>query len=446
MARGGRSTGAEWLPKETSGSAPWPLLAALLLCTGTAAAWLTSQPLEYRAACVVQYEQEPSSTGSVAAVSSVVGGLEWYRTQDFLIASNSVAEAVVARLRLENDRGFVSQRAGESVVQVRAKAAARLRESLSVERVPETRLVRITIVDTDSKRAAELANVVAETYLAASREGREMSHQRAVAWLAAQVDGTAERLQRTEAEMQRFFEQRKASELPLAEHRELLAAELKQLSQVLTETRVRKIELAAKVAKLKAAQRDNPFEVHTSEVDANEQAKQLAAEYQAALLRHRALNVTQGANAPTAQLESSRLQGLSEQMRAVVVGIAQSSQAELAAVQSVEAQLQASLLIASDTVKGLQQQELQYGRLNRERDDAAALLKALQERAAAINLANSVGLAGGRIVETARPPATHSTPWMRPLVCLGLSLAVLVPVGFFTLRRRHRRSTNQRHS
>ncbi len=455
----------------------WWIAATALVSALGAAYWTRQREPRYEAECLLEYGREPGTLASGAA--DALSSEEWYRTQDFLLTSTSIATRVVDELRL--DRAFLAPKVGPSLLEPRtrnnseqasADALEMLRANLAVGRVEGTHLVRIKFEDSDPKRAALIANTVAEVYLRKSLEDRTASTERAVTWLSEQIDATNSRLTRTEGELQTYFEHKQAPALPLPERQAMLTDEIKSLNQRLVDARVHRIELAARLAKLRAAaQNPNPFEVHADEIDENDQVRQLRTDYLALVIRQRELAATrrapsakrteqltadaEGADRTAAGAEladhvatdgdglhgdgrdagQTKLTALWEAMQAAIAGVARSAQAELNAAQQVEAQLQATLEKANATGRELQQQQLEYNRLERERSEAETFLKALRERSATAGLAAATGIWNAKVVEPAIPPP-H--PAALPLVLnagLGAILGSLLAVNLALLLR-----------
>ena len=430
MARSTRS-GDLLLPGEAGGlprARWWRVVVATVVCSAVGAAWALTRPATYRAECIVQYEQEPSASPRGDVISSELGTREWFGTQDFLLASNSVAQGVVQQLKLFNDRNFFGVGSRDRFTGTPADAVERLREHMTVEHVADTRLVRIGVHDVSAKRAAAIANAVADTYLQKALESRVAAQQRAMSWLAEQIESTSQRLQNSESELQAYLEKRDAPALPVEQQQEMLATEIKQFNQILTDARVRRIELAARLAKLRAAHGANPFEVHAAEFDENEQVKQLQAQYQSTVLKYRELAAQSTAGLAVAA-EQSKLQLLTEQLRAVIAGILKSAQGELSAAQSVENQLQTSLDKTSAAARELLSQQLKHGRLDRERSEAAELLKTLRDRSTAIGVASAGGTTNGRVLEAATQPAKPTPPPLARGMGLGAVCGLLLAAG-----------------
>lgn len=354
----------------------------------------------YSSACIVQYEREPG----IAAASTDASNEEWFATQDFMVSSNAVLERVVDKLHLQGDRHFFLAVKGRPLNRTRTEAVALLRERLWIRRVEGTRLVRIAVEDPDAARAARIANTIAETYVQKTVADRNASTERALEWLGEQIDQTRGSLERTEGELRDYLQKDVDSSLPLAEREQLVGTQIKLLSDALTAARLRRIALAASVAKLKDALREDPYDIYTQQVGDNEQVKQLKAEQLTARLRYQEL-VNQSSEESLSEIQRRKLDGLREQLKLTVDGIVRSAQAELTEAISVETAVQDELKQASAVGRQLQLQEVEHGRTLRERAATEAALEALRARASAV--ANTGGATGAQIVELAAPAPTR---------------------------------------
>jgi succinoglycan biosynthesis transport protein ExoP len=101
-----------------------------------------------------------------------------FETQPYVIKSDPVAERVVTRLKL------VSPDAGPQAFRA---AAMRVKNAILVERIPDTRLFNIQVVDSDPSRARDMANAVAEVYIAMNQERRLETTRRSITWLTEEL-------------------------------------------------------------------------------------------------------------------------------------------------------------------------------------------------------------------------------------------------------------------
>ena len=115
------------------------------------------------------------------------------------------------------------------------------RERLSVYRVEKSRVIVIEFSSEDPKLAAEVPNVLADTYLAVQRDAKLQSNSDATEWLEPEIADLRERVKEAESKVAAF---RSKSDLLVGQNNSVLATQ--QLSELSTElARVRANRAAA---------------------------------------------------------------------------------------------------------------------------------------------------------------------------------------------------------
>jgi capsular exopolysaccharide synthesis family protein len=159
----------------------WLFTAILLLTVGlTAFATFRQQPV-YEAVCKIRYKQ-----GVPSALTSPGSPYYWlspyydsmtFETEKHIIKSKAVAEGVVEKLRLAS-RGQTA--AWESWVR-------RVREAISVEKEPDTRIYLLRVRFAEPALAQAIANTAAEVYIDLSVGEKRASAQKSLSLLTSQL-------------------------------------------------------------------------------------------------------------------------------------------------------------------------------------------------------------------------------------------------------------------
>jgi polysaccharide biosynthesis transport protein len=402
-----------------------------LTCVLGAAIWTAAQPEPFRAECILQYERsEVHSSGGPA--DDLAAASEAQRTQDFLLTSDAVLDRVVKALKLDRDRGLLGESKRTRLPVTHALVMQRLKAHVTAQHVPGTRLVRVMVEDDDAQRAAAIANAISTAYLDHMLDAQMAARQRSHAWLSAQIETASARLQQLDQEIQTVLSEGSAQGLADEAQLEMLTNEIKSLSLSITAVRVQQIEVVATLAKLKAAHRDDPFDMHAREFDDNTHVQSLRAAYIEATLKLREL----GAEDSDAGMERSelerRISGLYETTRRELDGIVRSFTLEATQAQSVEGQLRRSLDAANEAAAALRSRQLKRSRVDRERAEALRLLDTLRERASTVGMSGALGTSDAKVVAVADAPhKRESRPWAR-----NLGLATLVGVALAAVVRR----------
>lgn len=171
----------------------WLVAMSILTCVVVAAVVVVISPREYRAAAVIRIVPGQSQEVQAKEVLDVnTRGFQeierFYRTQVQLFKSRSFAERVAATY---NDRTGGELTAGQ------------LRGRIEVHPVERSELVQVAVVDTDPERAADLANLAAETFVLENIEWRRGIARDANRWVEERI---AEVERRRESAVGRLLE------------------------------------------------------------------------------------------------------------------------------------------------------------------------------------------------------------------------------------------------
>ena len=163
------------------------LVAALVgLGLGLLVAFL--QTPEYRATAMLQIE--PPTPLFMGVADALVGGgnlwqnADFYNTQFRVLKSRGLGEKVVARLELKDRPPFKDA----------ADPGALFMEHITIDPVPESRLVLVGATLPDAKEAALWANTLADVFIDQSLSGRVESARRASAWLQERLTKTQQNM------------------------------------------------------------------------------------------------------------------------------------------------------------------------------------------------------------------------------------------------------------
>ncbi len=147
----------------------WLILLSFVGVVGLTLLVLQRITPEYRASAILEVRQETRNVIDVEDVESVIADSEFLTTQVELLRSETVAVDVIEALGLVGDPAFAETDSDEWA---RMDSDARLRtsvegfrEHLSVSPVGRSRLIRVSFEHPNPRRAAEIVNVVTETFI-----------------------------------------------------------------------------------------------------------------------------------------------------------------------------------------------------------------------------------------------------------------------------------------
>lgn len=210
------------------------VLFTLLVTIATGAVLTSLQPRRYEASTflVVNFDsQNPVQSTGVPAQLSV----SYLATQLDIIRSRKVALKVVELLQLESSPGAreAYSASGSDNIPFKDWLAAGLMSGLTVEPMPDSRVVSVRYEAFDPNQAARVANAYAEAFIATTLELTTEPAKRNAAWFDEQIRTLRKRLEGAQARLTDF--QRQKGIVALDERLGTETSRLNDLSKSLVE-------------------------------------------------------------------------------------------------------------------------------------------------------------------------------------------------------------------
>ncbi len=408
--------------------------------------WTFRLPKVYQATVTLEYDPNPisplgSSVEDVGGqVSHFLMSREFFETQNLIIQSRAVAERVVERLGLADDPTFFGQEAGTDWTPVAKEVAAqRLQGKLSLDPIKETRLVLLKVRDNDPERAATLANMVANAYIEKTMEDRLGSTAAAAEWLAQQLDSTRTQLNESEHALHEFKKQHNVLSVSVENRQNLLAEEIREYNERLTDTRAHRIELEARLGRLKAA-RSHPEAVQDNGQGEDSELEGLRTELRSKMTERASLATRYGDSHPTILELKGEIASIRTAIDNEIETLITVAEDDLKEAQAVETGLSKVQNKAQKAGMDLNLREIEYSRLNRQRESSSKLYNLLLQRTAETDLTRLLRTTHVRVVDRALVPKAAISPMVGLNVVGGLFGGLLLGFGIaFLLHQMDRR-------
>ena len=431
----------------------WLILGVALVVGLGVIFWTLKQPKIYKATTVIEYDPNPTQplgrrVEDVASpMASFLMSREFFETQNRIIASRTIAERVVRKLGLHRDASFMGVppearggwRGVEPVV-----AAGRLQSMLVVEAVKDTRLVNLVVRDVAPARARLLADAIADCYIEKTLEDRMGATVSALEWLSTQLDALQQQLEGSELALHEFKEQNNVLSVSMEDRQNLVAADMESLNKALTETRIKRIELAARAHQLRAAVEADALTPTASAIAANSTVAGLREQLRTKMAERDSIAVRYGVGHPRMVALTAEIDSLSGQVRTETRALMESAESDLREANQVESGLRGALADANRAGLELNLREIDYGRLSRARESKSKIYDMLLERTAETNLTRMLRVTHVRMVDRALVPVSPVSPRFSTNAAAGagagIALGVLLAFGLARLDRRLRSS------
>ena len=299
--------------------------------------------------------------------------------------------------------------------------------SLSVRRIPNTRLVEVTFESTNPQLAAELLNAHLENYIRQNYESRYKETTDASQWLQSELDELSVKVRRSEDA--RIEYERNNQIWNVDDKNNVTTERLSDLNRQLTDAQSDSLKKQALYEFAKAGDSDGVPQLRDNSVLQGLQTKRadLSIQYADAVNQY-------GPNFP-------KVQRLQEQMKAVDEQIVRERKGIIAQLESDyrEAKQHEDLLSkALDEQKGevsvMSGKMIQYNILKREAEANKALYDSLQTKLKEAEISSGLKSSNIRIVDPAMIPSTPSRPAKTRNIALAFLVGLVGGIGLALLR------------
>jgi len=422
------------------------LLAGLLITLPQTPVFLARATLE-----IQDLNQDFMNLRQVSPVTEGGSGytaLSDIQTQIKILKSESLAEAVIARLNLKNPADLKPQptriqswrRALNlpepqpvDAHQVLLHAAA---DSVNVKAAGQTRIIELSAESTDPALAAAYANTLANEYIDQNMQARWQMTQRTGAWLSRQLDDMRIRLERSEDALQAYArqsglmftsEKENVSELKLRQLQEALSAA--QADRVTKQSRYEMVVQASADTLPGVLDDASLRDLQMRLTDLRRQEAELTAIYKPDYSKVRRIH------AQVVTLENA----LTRERKSTVQRVSN----DYAEARTHEKLLADDYANQARLVTHEAEKSIQYNILKREVDSNRQLYEAMLQRVKESSIAAAMKASNVRIVDAAKIPRAPSKPSLPLNAGLGLFAGGALGVAFVVLRERADRTLQQ---
>jgi succinoglycan biosynthesis transport protein ExoP len=371
-------------------------------------------------------------TGGGANMVVPQSDYQFLETQYGLMRSQDIARRVVESLNLAGKTGASGTEASREE-QIKSLAAG-LAGSISVEPVPDSRLVNLTYTADDPQEAARIVNAYAKAYLQSNLDRRYEATESTRQFLKESLEATRTALNDAESKLVAYARSNNLIDIPGSTSEDgqttggssLSGASLSSLNSALAEAQQRRI-----AAEQRFRQGSAISEVNQSTTALRAEKAKLETEYA------EKSNYFQDSYPDMVRLRLS-INALDREIRAEGSRASGSVRADYQAALAEEKALRARVQELSGDVLDTRERSIQYNMLQRELDTNRTLYDALLDRYNKVGVASDLDASLATIVDAGRVPGGPYTPNI-PLnlifglfAGLGLGIALAFVYEFMT--------------
>jgi succinoglycan biosynthesis transport protein ExoP len=414
------------------------LLMILVLCAGVAVAYVytAGQTPIYEAAGTVQFDPQPLrplGTRPENEQESYWTNAEYFATQRQILTSRRVAAAVVRKLGLHRDPGFLSLPAGSTATATEEGTAELLRSRLSVHAVQESRLAEVTLTDPDQGRAQRVLTTLLETYVEQNLSTALASANTTAEWLDTQLVKLKTDLEAQEMDLHDFKIKNNLLSVSFDDQSNMLRAQIQQLNAALTSLKAKRETVAARLAVLEKVNIDDPADIPDSELISGTLGP-LKANYAAARSEFARLSsLGKGEAHPEVVAKRSEVEATRAALLKELENVRRGVTMDLDAAQRELGGVSGLYEVAKTQALELNINELRYTRLRRSKDSTERVFGMVLERSADSGLSKVMPFNNVRVVDRPLRPGrpVHPKPLQNMLFggVVGLLLGLFAAVG-----------------
>ncbi len=333
---------------------------------------------------------------------------EFYETQYKIIKSRQIAERVVETLGLNHDLKFlgIDKLPPEEQAKAleRADAAPRVQGMVQVQPVKDSRIVNITIEDTDPERAAILANTVANAYKDLNLDRRTEGNKDAAEWLQDQLADLRTKLSASELALFTFKRDNDLVYTTLENKQTITSQKLLAINDTLTKVRTRKAELDAKVKSIKVAResKDQDRMMALGVIASNEFVNKLKEQQARVHGEVAELNERYGPEHPKMKAAQEKLEAAKVNLQKEIDAILAANIAEYDELLTTEKNLEVMLEGVKREAFETNKKEIDYKRLAREEDNNQRLFELVLKRMKEMDLSAMLKANNVRVLDEAK--------------------------------------------
>jgi len=234
----------------------FPLVALIAIAVTAAVIYTSRQPRVYQAKASVQIEPrlpDLLGQGENGIVGITTGGTDYYKQQRQVLSSYTLVKQTVQDHQLVNALLNELERARLKTDEQIELATKRMQHALIVKYPDQDRIMYVIVRNEEPELAAKIANDHVSTYVAYAKGLLSTDTQRASKALQTEFEQVAVKLQESEAKLYQFQKDNEILAVSLEDRQNLVSSNITSFTTRLNEARGKRIELAAKLDRMKRA-------------------------------------------------------------------------------------------------------------------------------------------------------------------------------------------------
>ena len=360
----------------------------------------------------------------------------YIETQSRILTSETLALQTIRNMNLAGKSEYSGDGASEAIAsgtlenQKLPPEVGAFLGSLTVKRIPSTRLMEVSFESTDPNMAARILNYHLKNYIQQNYTGRYEATEAASKWLEDELTELSVKVRRSEDARIEYERNNQIWSVDDKNDRSNVATErLADLNKELTDAQSESLKKEALYEFAKAGDLDAVPQLRDNSVLQDMQKKQaeLSIQYTDAVNQY-------GPNFPKVQRLQAQMKDLDMQMTRERKGIVSQLESEYREAKQHEDLLSRALDEQKAEVNVMSEKMIQYNILKREAEANKALYDSLETKLKEAQISSGLKSSNIRIVDPAMIPSTPSRPAKTRNIALAFLVGLVGGVGLALLR------------
>ena len=351
-------------------------------------------------------------------------------TQVRILQSDAIAFQVIKNLKLNNNPAFAAAKPRTepplNSLQVDAPFESslldRFRSGLKLSVVPRTRIVEIHYSHPDPRLAAQIVNMLINTYIEQNFKTKFESTMQTSEWLSQQLADLALKVETSQEKLVRY--QKEHNILGIDEKQNIVTSKLDELNKELTDAEGDRIQ---KESAYKLASAGNP-EIF-AKAEPSSLINQLRTQESDLRMKYAEATTQFGSSYPKVMQLGNQLKQVEASIQAEDERIASRVQNEYLSALQREKLLSTALDVQKQEANHLNESAIEYNLLKRDAESNRQLYEGLLQKLKEAGVSAGLRSSNIRIVDLARVPTSPSAPNIPRNIVLGLALGLFGGVG-----------------
>jgi polysaccharide biosynthesis transport protein len=409
----------------------WLGLLTLVLVAAPLGLYGVLQPKAYEARIRVVLNPEPSAPVQFGDQAAVRSGSD-ERTQHEIIRSRDVARRTIVALRLWERPAFGAVGPAAATTKSGSPTRAELERAealvpgfiarTKVIPIPLSRLVDVVFEAPEADVAAAVVNELGRQFIQHDLEARAQSSSQAAGWLEERLREQRRKVEESDAALHRYQERRNS--VSVEGRQNIVVERLSDLNAGVTKAKSERMLREATFEQVRQAGNDPAVLDSIPAIAASVEVRQLHVQVGDLRRQDAELARRYGDLHPMRVKLATAIEATERDRRLAMAKAAEVIKNEYLAAMAQERSLTQALDAQKGEALRLNQQDLEYGRLQREAEANRQIFNALSQQAQQASIAGEFKTSPIRILDVAQPPTHPVRPQRTKFVALSLTIGL----------------------